>query len=394
MRRGKYILIYIFTGLYCLLSSCIKPFEPVGVKDTAGILVVEGMILEAGTTIKLSRTVKLNEKLRDSSRMVFVNDAHVCVIDNQSTVVANAEQQIINGKVKPGEYIVQSKILFTPGKKYALDIRIEDKHYQSAFVSPVSTPNIDEISWKFYGDNSMDIMVSTHDPEGKIHYYRWAYEEDWEIRATFFGEAIFDLQNFDIIKQDIKGPNNKYYCWDSNVSKSILLGASDKLTEAVIKNKRILRIPPLNTRFSYLYSILVRQYAIDKEAYLYFDNIQKNIDQGGSFFAPQPNEIRGNIKCLSNPEEPVVGYVVATKEVASRIFINMEKNEGEDFHNCWEQFEFTIPELPIAYYNEYGIISLLDEDIGLYLCAPVKCVDCTRRGGTKNKPDFWPNDHQ
>jgi len=22
------------------------------------------------------------------------------------------------------------------------------------------------------------------------------------------------------------------------------------------------------------------------------------------------------------------------------------------------------------------------------------CTDCTQNGGTKNKPDFWPNTHQ
>jgi len=37
---------------------------------------------------------------------------------------------------------------------------------------------------------------------------------------------------------------------------------------------------------------------------------------------------------------------------------------------------------------------LIDELVDVFVCAPIRCVDCTLRGGTKNKPGFWPNDHQ
>ena len=28
------------------------------------------------------------------------------------------------------------------------------------------------------------------------------------------------------------------------------------------------------------------------------------------------------------------------------------------------------------------------------LWAPAICADCRENGGTKNRPDFWPNDHK
>ena len=393
MKKFVYVII-CFTGLYYLFSSCITPFEPAGVKDTAGILVVEGMIMETGTTIKLSRTVGINKE--SDSGMEDVYNAGVQVIDDGNNTVAVAEQQILDGKINPGTFVVNGKITFMPGTKYALAIQIGGKQYQSAFVSPVQTPEIDEITWKFYEDKSMDIMVSTHDPEGEINYYRWAFEENWEIRAAYFSPFVFDPIYRILIEQSITGPNNTYYCWDSDVSKSILIGASDKYTEAIIKNKRIHRILSNNTRFSYLYSILVKQYGIDKEAYHYFENVQKNLDQVGSLFIPQPSEVRGNINCLSDPDETVVGYIIATKEVVARVFIDMENNEGEDWHNCGDQYEFFLPDLYTAYLNGLGISYVYYEEdlIDRYVCVAVRCTDCTQRGGTKNKPGFWPNDHQ
>ena len=388
MKLYKYILISLI-GIILLPTSCIIPFEPQGVKDTEGILVVEGMIMETGTTITLSRTVSIYNEKSDTFFEDLVDNVRVHVIDDRNHVVAVATQQIIDGKKSP-VYTVPGEITFTPGSKYALDIQIGEKRYQSAFVSPVRTPEIDEINWRKNTNGSIDIMVSTHDPENKTEYYRWAFEEDWEIMSYLFGYYRYEHTTDEVIEQSMYTSNNRYYCWASDKSKAILLGTSDKLTEATIKDKVIHNFPSNNTRFSYLYSILVRQYSLDKEAYTYFENLQKNIELSGSLFAPILSEIRGNITCLTNPEEPVIGYIAATNEVKTRIFINMADIEGEDLYNCGAKRFLTRSQLGNLFTLNYGIETYLDV---IYICAPIRCVDCTARGGTKNKPDFWPNDH-
>jgi hypothetical protein len=256
------------------------------------------------------------------------------------------------------------------------------------------TPEIDEVTWNQNPDRSMDIMVSTHDPENNIEFYYWAFEEDWEYRSLEYGTHRWERSTGEIIEQSLFTANNRYYCWDSDKSKSILVGTSDRLSDATIKNKVIHNFKANNTRFSYLYSILVKQYALDKEAYTYFDNIKKNIELSGSIFAPMFSEVKGNITCLSNPEDRVIGYVFATKEVTSRIFIDMEKIDGEDKHNCFllgsTVTSFRPSEIPNAYGAGLGILDYIN---GFFHCIRIACVDCTYRGGAKNKPDFWPNDH-
>ena len=398
MKIYKYILICLI-GIILFPTSCIIPFEPKGIRDTRGILVVEGIIMESGTTIKISRTVSMYDNSSENSfpEESGVFDAHVNVIDDENNLIAIAELQIDDGKTS---YIVSDSILFTPQRKYAIDIQIGDKRYQSAFVSPVRTPEIDEISWQKKIDGSMDIMVSTHDPENQNKYYCWSFEEEWEIRSLQFGAYRYEISSGELIEQSLFTPNNRYYCWASDKSKSFILGSSDKLTEATIKDKTIQNFPTNNTRFSYLYSILVKQYALDKDAYMYFDNIKKNIEQSGSLFAPLLAETKGNITCITNPEEPVIGYIASANEVSARVFIDMQMIGGEDIYNCnynasaagqSEKTAYRIYELEFAYAAGLGIVYV---EQGIFHCSPIRCVDCTKRGGTKNKPDFWPNDHQ
>jgi len=390
-----FLRFYVFYGLTVLsLTGCIEPFDPVGVRDSAGILVVEGMILEEGTTIKLSRTVKLDEKLSRTG-LKDLNDAIIQVIDESKNVVAVAEPKMNNDVAVSGTYIIRDKIVFTPGIKYALDIKTGNKHYQSAFVLPVRTPEIDEVSWKINDDLSLDIMVSTHDPENEVNYYRWAFEEDWEYTATFVALYRYDPLLAQIVEQDLSTPNNRFYCWSSNVSKEMLLGTTDRLTEAVIKNKPVLSIPAYDSRLSFLYSILVKQYGLDKESYIYYENLRKNVEDNGTIFGPQPNEKTGNIRCLSNPDEPVIGYIAISKETTSRIFIDVSRMIPFDERGCSQADlrVLLVSQMIHNHNNGWGIYEYWPPS-STFRGADIKCLDCTIRGGTKNKPDFWPNNHQ
>ena len=375
--------------LICLLSGCISDYELVGGKDTAGILVVEGIILENGTTIKLSRTVKLDAKL--PANAVVVNNATVQVIDEKNQVIARATPQ-----AKPaGTYAITDPISFAPGMKYALDILIGNDHYRSDFISPIQTPEIDEVSWRLNKDNSVDIMVSTHDPASNVSYYRWAFEEDWEIRSRAFAFVYYDNLTGNLIEQSMNGPNH-YYCWASDHSKSFVLGSSDKFMETAIKNHTIHTFQSGNSRYSYLYSILVKQYGLNKEAYDYFEHLQRNVDESGSLFAPQPSEKAGNIHCLTNPAEPVIGYIAASKETTSRLYIpfaELHLELLEDAYFCDNEKIFSKQDLYLSFLEGLGIKQEIWPGPA-YVCIRIQCVDCTRRGGSKVKPAFWPNDHQ
>ena len=187
MKNEKILFGGFATLLIYLLSSCISDYEAVIEEDMAGLLVVEGVILEEGTKITLSRTVHLSEAIFSGSSFDNINNATIHIIDEGYNIIAVATQEN-----SLGPYTVNERFSFVPEMKYALDIHLYNKHYQSAFVDPVSSPEIDEVSWKINNDHSIDIMVSTHDPNNETLYCLWSFEENWELTARYLAPYRYD----------------------------------------------------------------------------------------------------------------------------------------------------------------------------------------------------------
>lgn len=170
----------------------------------------------------------------------------------------------------------------------------------------------------------------------------------------------------------------------------ILLGSSDKLTENVISNKKIITMPPSDHRLSIMYHVEVEQYALHKEAYDYYFNLQKNIEESGSLFAPIPSEMRGNIRCVTRPETPVIGFVeVATATRIKQFMPDIKDLYESALASCGSEI---VRGIEYATDPSYGYISYNPMDQSSNSFAPKRCLDC-RRYGTKVKPSWWPTKH-
>jgi hypothetical protein len=389
MRNYKIIWLSLLCGT---LVSCITPYEPEGIITTSGMLVVEGNIIEPyGTTIKLSRTKALNT----TGYYEYINSALVTISCDDGTRYT-AELKKEGEYIVPGTYIVTEKITFTPGATYTLDITTENNHYLSDPIPPLRTPEIEDVNWIIrQEEKQVDIRVSTSDPKGKIMHYRWICEEDWEYTAPQYATHRWNPA-LEIIEPVSEQGVNTYYCWDKRHSNAFALGSTDKLSSATIKNNTVLQLKgDTTTRFLYLYSVLVKQYAITREAYNYFDNLQKNIKETGSVFAPQPTELPGNMHNTANPEEVVIGFVTASTETSRRLYIPAEEvPEMKAYYYCEEEAIAPSFQAMDLYATHWRIAYLVDAASGMYKWLLARCIECTELGGTKNKPDWWPNDHQ
>ncbi len=377
--------------LLLLTSGCVSDFVPAGITSSAGILVVEGSIEEPyGTTIRLTRTKELNSNLPNEA----VTSAQLTIIRSDGSTLATLEP--VAGQ--PGYYSVTHDIHLQAEETYALAIVIGDRHYRSTFQSPMYSPEIDEVTWQSKADGyEVDVRVSAHDPENQIKHFLWKYEEDWEIKAEYATNYRYDSALKTVVEVFNPSYGDRYYCWDSNRSTSLLLGSMDNLSESRIKDKVLLNLKAGDTRFSFLYSILVKQYALSKEAYRYFRNMQGNIDNVGSIFAPQPTEMEGNITCISHPDETVTGFVYISTVTTKRIYIDARDVPlMKKIINCWEptpsdlEYSYTPAK---AYMTSLGIYLFIPESMA-YRYRSILCMDCTFLGGNKQKPAFWPNDHQ
>jgi len=167
------------------------------------------------------------------------------------------------------------------------------------------------------------------------------------------------------------------------------------LSGNLIYEKKLLTIDPVDDKISYLYSILVKQWAVSKAGYSYLNNLQNNIDEAGSIFAPQPSELKGNIECITSPEEVVIGYVDVATVTEKRLYIT-EKEVRDSGRRSWACMlkEAEGKGATRDTMMKYGLVILnASADLKLASLTEQRCVDC-RLKGNKRKPYFWPNNHQ
>jgi hypothetical protein len=184
-------------------------------------------------------------------------------------------------------------------------------------------------------------------------------------------------------------------CWTTDTSSNILLTSSAAETKNIITGFPLVTIPNSDPRVQFIYSILVRQYALTEDAYNYWQLIQKTTQDVGTLFDVQPTQLTGNIHCTSNPAEPVIGYLNATSVQQQRIFIlyeqvsNWTQNQAgfgcdtvEISYDFYNPFAYNYPNP--AYTPWYFITN------GPLVLASTNCLDCTLTGGTNVRPSFWP----
>ncbi|MES1216486.1 MAG: DUF4249 domain-containing protein, partial [Bacteroidota bacterium] len=290
-----------------------------------------------------------------------------------------------------GIYIVPGMNLDL-NNKYKLHIATTDgKQYLSDDIEVKQTPPIDSVNWQRQ-DNGVMIYVNTHDSQDKTKYYRWDYINTWEYHSHYFSSFKYDAPNNSVL---LRGPDdNIFQCWTTKNSTDLLLGSSAKLSHDVISMNPIRFIATNSIELSVKYSILVRQYALTKEGYDYFQNLKKITEQLGSIFDAQPSQVTGNIHVVGNPDEPVLGFVTASTVEEKRIFI--DKLEVLPwFYQVFCDPQIIIPldslkeyfgnglYIPVSQYSPAGAV------VGYY-SGTSECVDCRIGAGVNVKPSFWP----
>ena len=155
-----------------------------------------------------------------------------------------------------------------------------------------------------------------------------------------------------------------------------------------LKAAEVKRIP-LNFEDNYTkalsirYSLKVSQFTLNEKAYTYWSSIKKMMDEGGELYTQQPYQIKNNLRNLTHPEKPALGYFMVAGLKEKRIFVNPPpiafrydvctiESKSDAF--LAERFK-NRPELwPVFFAAGYYI----DQE----------CMDC-RKMGALTKPAFW-----
>lgn len=390
MEMMKKYSLWICLLMAAITSTCKKPFNPAVVNAPNSYFVVEGVINNGNdsTIVKLSKTVNISSSTQTSG------------VDNCTVQVEGQQGATYQLLAQGNGYYMLPQLNLDAAKKYRLHITTSDwKEYASDYVEVRKTQPIDSIGF-VVKNNQLQIYANTHDATNNSRYYRWSYDETWRFHAKFQSYFIVDQ----IIKKVVVRPpaEQNYYCFASDKSSTIVLGSSAKLSQDVIFQQPITTIAPESEKIGMRYSINLKQYALTKEAYQFWENLKKNTEQLGSIFDAQPSQLTGNIHNVNDAAEPVIGYISITNIQNKRVFIDNLNIPPE-----WRvkyPYDCNLPDSALFVNpktKSNDVLNLIINGVGVpvneisaqnvilgYTYSTIGCTDCRIRGRVQ-QPSFW-----
>lgn len=376
------------------IVSCVYPFNPEMPDGQAGIIVIEGDILIGEMSPVIVTYSGSIDKFMSNPDPVI---ATVWVEDSRGSVYGTDHQDD-----KGVQYVDMTDA--DPSCEYRLHVvdLSTSKEYVSRFERCCKAPVIDSLSYIPDEErNRLNIALSMHAKDES--YFRWTYVEDWEYRSYYRAQLKYIPPEINYVwgrpnhygngqVVDFKYPENTYYCWNHAESDEIMIFSTEKQTDDRFVDLEFHPISRYDLRISYIYHIEVNLEPLSRDAYQYWANIKQNSDYNGSLFAPTPSEMMGNIKCVQNESEQVLGFINVAQRAQNKLYVyNGEARfyKDPDAH-IPETFQPAGSEWFDLYNN--GFLPYYTEMPGAYTSAywsEARCLDCRLLGGNKNRPDWW-----
>ncbi|MBQ1680094.1 MAG: DUF4249 family protein [Bacteroidales bacterium] len=393
-------------------ASCIYDFDP-QIDGEGGYMIVSGdLVIGTVSSVSLSYSWSLVDTTATSQeRMQVLRASKMHVEDSQGGRYENfythwdplaPYMPSLQGSPY-GSFDLREA---DPSLEYRLVIENANGTYASSWSKALSPGVIDSLSFRINDNRTfMHILVSAHGDGQEDAYYRWTVTENWEyhsdveslfkvVRTGEYPNYVYDLEPYSL-------DENIYYCWSSGTRGEILTASIADLTEDRLVDHQLYSLGNRDERLSVLYAAIVQQSRISGEAYRYWETMRQNGTDIGGLFSPEPYEHRGNVVNLDHPEELVLGYVDVQSTIRDTLFV--ENAETRFYRSSREPLPApdtlsTPDEWKKAF--ETGFLPGVDVYHDLtgrllgYEWWPARCVDCRYRGGTKDKPSWWPNSHK
>jgi len=372
----------ILSGLVLIISviteGCIEKFTPV-LHANQYYIVVNGLITNRPEvyTVKLSWSITPGE-----NTSVPLPGCDVTVHDDMGHVYQFTESSVA-GIYNSDTTTFQGVV----GRKYTLHINTNNAttthySYESIPVEMKAVPPIDSLFYEKViikeatlsgvPQEGCKIYLNTYDPDGNCRFYRWNYTETW----------IFQIP-FHVTNQ---------ICWISNSPENIDIKSTSVLSEDVVNHHSVTFISNESDRLSLRYSIIVDQYSLSENEFAYWEKIRNVTQKVGGLYDIIPSSIAGNIYCVEDPDEEVLGYFSVSAETSKRIYIDeIFRGLVNPYKDCIDDSVWTDYPTNIRGIDVYCWIIQESHDLNgtfYILTEDHRCADCTVRG-TTTKPEFW-----
>jgi hypothetical protein len=182
-------------------------------------------------------------------------------------------------------------------------------------------------------------------------------------------------------------------CWISDNSSIINVKNTSLLAEDIVSKYPLYYISPQTDRLSKKYSILLNQYSINEDEFDYWQKLKNVNEEVGSLYDITPSFITGNITCIEDPFQNVLGYFSVSAKSSKRFYIADNFTGLVDLYSECPSDTVANPNSVKGLNKTVWVIDTLQlGGFPLYVLTTNKnCADCTLRG-TKIKPSWWKDD--
>jgi len=394
------ILTITLILLTLLFKGCTEPYE-IETIDFESVLVVESTLTDELKTqeVKLSRTSTL-----ENTNILTEQNATVTVVTN------DGRQYGFSQDTETGSYRSNEQFKVDEAVEYNLTITTNDgKKYTSTNVTLPQVVGIDKVYAELYekeGKKGAQVYVDSKDPTGKAKYFRYEYEETYEIVTPYSSSLDAEVVNYneeteeyDIILTE-REPEDM--CYSSQYSTGIIQTATTDLTENEVFHFPIRFLDEDNSLIRDQYSILVKQYVQSIEAYTFYETISELGSVESLLSQGQPGYVTGNMTSVENPEEKVLGFFEASPVTTKRTFFNYEDIGLEKppyFYSLCQIYRFDYRDNTVLdgdydqrrqlylklNFNNYEVI---EGAFPVYYIVQGECSYCTLFSSNV-KPDYW-----
>lgn len=381
--------VYMFF-LWVGIMGCVEPYD-FQVDETVEVLVVEAEFSDQQTNhqVKLSISSSLTDSLSNP-----VSGATVSITEDGNLSYACTE-------VEQGVYETDATIAGKVGSSYVLEIILSDgSAYRSTaevLAAPVAIDSVYGRYLELPSEESdgliqgVQLFVDTHDPNTEESYFRYEYQEDYEVRAAFPSLEEWNPDTESYSPRDI--PIG--ICYEQKISQGIQLATTSGLAENRLSEFPIRMIEQKGPELIGRYAMILKQYSISANTFQYYKNLKKNNESAGSFFDKQKGTISGNVSS-TDASRLVLGYFEVAGVSSDTTFFSRNDFDHDGFRpdryntgNCTQNdlIEVSTGELNNELMQGRNIV-MVDLLIGVAKLTSIPCSDCRVYADIK-KPDYW-----
>jgi hypothetical protein len=368
------------------MTGCIKEFNPDIKANDQSKYVINGFVDNGGgiQTVNISLTTPVENP--------SYNPVTGCTVE----VSDDRGNRFTFEETGAGNYSAFIDTIFVvPGVSFRLEVTTPDgERIMSEYDKLEANPPVDSVYFEredIEGNepgkytNGIRFFVDLEGSSEHARYYRWEAVETYEYQADYARIWYYDGEVHQIWPPD----SSLMFCWHTKLVPYIFTLSTTNLSENMYKHLKLHFVDNMTARLFLGYSILLKQYSLSENAFIYWDQMKTNSLEQGGLYERQPLSIKGNLKIIDNPQKEVLGYFGASSIQTKRIFVRNIPGLTIYPPTTCNPVVLRMGFAEIKPF-EYPAFLMGDQFNYSMIYLESRCVDCTVAGGTNVKPDYWP----